>query len=323
MTETTKKKLEETKNKFVVKGKVRGIVGDRAFREGVTKADRNYKALSFHVDTQAKNSVLVEIFGQETDTVVFYSGKEKKSKKVPFADRHKPQKGYRLMGVNTTFGEEKRTLAHYDAVDYLLQNLNDGDSIEVKGRMDLSEFENQQGEKVQKRSFRIDSIKTIPDIDFADPEYTEVASFEQDIVVLDTYKEDETEKLYVNARTINHRGDLFDTQFVVDIQANPKFATNMEKNLGFGDSIRVLGKMVNYYVTEEVEEVVEDDGWGGVAPAGTKEVLEYHIKEMVITDVYEETYEKGKYTEEDFFNEDEENFGEEETELDDEDLPFE
>ncbi|HMG14089.1 MAG TPA: hypothetical protein VK590_01510, partial [Saprospiraceae bacterium] len=91
------KKLEETKGSFTLKGKIDGLASDYAVREGVTSTDKEYKALSFFVQTSPTNRVKVEMFGMERD-VIYYSSKAKQSKKIPFENRDKViLKGYQLM----------------------------------------------------------------------------------------------------------------------------------------------------------------------------------------------------------------------------------
>lgn len=325
------KKLEETKGSFTLKGKIDGLASDYAVREGVTSTDKEYKALSFFVQTSPTNRVKVEMFGMERD-VIYYSSKAKQSKKIPFENRDKViLKGYQLMGVNINVSGKKndrKTLIEYDAVDYIREHFSDGDTVYIKGQLDFSEFENQHGEKINKTGFRLSSIKKETNINFDDDDFLPHAFFKQDIVVNELMEEDE--KLFVHAKIIKYKGDLADATFVVDSERLKKFAKTLKKNLKFGDWINVKGWIVSETIeTEEVEEQ-EDDDWGGETPDGmdTNYIKEY-INELQIVNVDKETYEPKKYSEEDLFTKEEEDFGEDDVDTEDEDdfeddeeLPF-
>lgn len=319
------KKLEETKGSFTLKGKIDGLASDYAVREGVTSTDKDYKALSFFVYTSPTNRVKVEMFGMERD-VIFYSSKAKQSKKVPFENRDKVSlKGYQLMGVNINASGKKndrKTLIEYDAIDYIREHFNDGDTVYIKGQLDFSEFENQQGEKINKTSFRLNSIKKEEDIDFDDDDFLPHAFFKQDIVVNELMEEDG--KLFVHAKIIKYKGDLADATFVVDSERLKKFAKTLKKNLKFGDWINVKGWIVSEAIEgEETEEEVEGEDWGGESPEGmdTNYITEY-INELQIVNVDKETYEPKKYSEEDLFTKEEEDFGDDDVDTEDEDNDF-
>jgi hypothetical protein len=329
------KKLEETKGSFTLKGIIHGLSNDNSVREGVTSSDKDYKAVSFYIETSPNNRVRVEMFGMERD-VVFYSSKEKKSKKVPFENRSKVNlKGYRLMGVNlnpTGSKTDRKTLIEYDAIDYLKENFKDGDSVYVSGQLDFSSFENKQGETVNKTGFRIQSIsKEKEPIDFTEEDFVPHAFFKQDIVVSDLIEEEN--KLYINAKIIKYKGEITDTTFVVEADRLKKFAKTLKKNLKFGDFIQVKGWIVSLALEEEAQAEVEDDSddWGGETPEGMdNSYIVNYINELQIVNVDKETYEPQKYTEEDLFSQEEEDYGEDvddsddgfEDEDDDGELPF-
>ena len=325
------KKLEETKGSFTLKGKIDGLASDYAVREGVTSTDKDYKALSFFVQTSPTNRVKVEMFGMERD-VIYYSSKAKQSKKVPFENRDKVSlKGYQLMGVNINASGKKndrKTLIEYDAVDYIREHFNDGDTVYIKGQLDFSEFENQHGEKINKTGFRLNSIKKEADINFDADDFLPHAFFKQDIVVNELMEEDE--KLFVHAKIIKYKGDLADATFVVDSERLKKFAKTLKKNLKFGDWINVKGWIVSETIeTEEVEEQ-EDDDWGGETPDGMdNNYIKEYINELQIVNIDKESYDPKKYSEEDLFTKEEEDFGDDDVDTegeddfeDDEELPF-
>jgi hypothetical protein len=320
------KKLEETKGTFTLRGKIDGLNSDYAVREGVTSTDKDYKALSFFVQTSPTNRVKVEMFGMERE-VIYYSSKAKQSKRVPFENRDKVNlKGYQLMGVNINASGKKndrKTLIEYDAVDYIREHFSDGDSVYIKGQIDFSEFENQHGEKINKTSFRLSTLKKEEvEIDFNDEDFIPHAFFKQDIVVSELMEEEG--KLFIHAKIIKYKGDLADATFVVDAERLKKFSKTLKKNLKFGDWINVKGWIVSETIETEEEPEEEGEDWGGETPEGMdNNYIKEYINELQIVNVDKETYEPQKYTEEDLYTKEEEDFGDDEDPEDDEDDDFE
>ena len=167
-------RLEETKGKFKIVGRVTGIGNENAYREGFTKKDEKpYKSLSFFVETSKENRVKVELFGMERDVVYAYSQKDKKSKAINWENRHDNHGSYKVIGINAFLeGEgkkERKVLVEFDAIDYILEHLKDGDFVRVTGSPDYQEFETDNGEKRQSVRFNINSITTSTTFNFAEP----------------------------------------------------------------------------------------------------------------------------------------------------------
>lgn len=340
--------LEQTKGKFKLEGKVVGISNtENAYHEGYTNSDKPYKSLSFFVQTSPDNKVKVELFGMERDEVTAYSQKAKESKKVKWANRHNDHKDFKVMGVNMFLekgsdGKNKKTvLVEFDAIDYILKNLNEDDSVRVSGDLGFQNYENQQGEMKESVKFNIRSVSKLDKaIDFTEEDFKEVSMFEQEIVATETIVDTEAKKLIIGSRTITYQGKETPTAtFVVDAEKLPKLANNMAKRLSFGDFIKVFGLVINKTVKEEAEveadESLELDDWGGdddIKSSMETQYITNYINELQVTTVDSSTYKKGKYKEEDFFSKDEDAFngnlndgdefedGEDEGEVDD--LPF-
>lgn len=335
--------LEQTKGKFKIEGKVVGITNENSYREGFTKSDKPYKSLQFFVQASPTNRVKVEMFGMERDEVVFYNSKERKSTRVAWDKRNTEISGSKILGSNLYLeGEgEKKTrvvLVEFDAIDYILEHIKDGDSVRIGGSIDFGQYEDAEGKVKNTVKFPIGSIAKIADIDFEAEGFKEVASFEQEIVVNDTMVDTETKKLLISAYAINYNkegNEAVGADFIVNGETYPKLANNMSKRLGFGDFIKVYGLIKNETIQVEVEaedvEVDEEDDWGGdeeIASTFENNYINEYINELQVISVDSGSYEKAKYTEDDFssededaFNGDDEDFGDEE-DIDDEDLPF-
>jgi hypothetical protein len=327
-------KKEQTKGIYKLAGKVKGINNDNALRDGVTRNDDPYKSLSFFVETSPTNAIKVELFGMERDNVIFWNSKEKDKKKarkdVPWDQRHESHAPFGLMGVRLGLEKKPVNMVEWDAIDYLVENLNDGDDVYVTGTIDFQQYQDQQGNWKESTRYTIGNVSTTKKpVDFDDEKFVEIAGFEQEIVVTDVAVTEES-KLMIGAKVIDYKGEDTDTSFMVDPETHKKLANNLKKRLKWGDAIKVYGLCINAVETEEVAGEEEEDDWGSEMPAGMNTIRNY-IQELRITAVDSSTYEPKKYTEEDFFSEDEDNFGDDDTDLgddfddddfDDEDLPF-
>lgn len=337
--------LEQTKGKFKLEGKIKGISNENALNEGFTGSDKPYKSLSFFIETSPVNKVKVELFAMEWDEVTGYSQKAKESKKIKWDKRHENHGDYKVMGVNLFLepsgkgdGKHKRAvLVEWDAIDYILKNLKEGDSVRVNGEPSYQNYEDQEGQKKESVRFSFRSISKTDEIDFEAENFEEVAIFEQEIVAIDTMIDDESKKLLISAHTITYKGKETPTAtFVVDGSTYPRFANNMAKRLQFGDFIKVFGKIINSSIREEAEPdadlATDDDDWGGdtdIQSSFNQEYITTYVNELQVTGVDSGLYVPKKYKDEDFFSkgqdafdgnvEDGEDFGEEE-EI--EDLPF-
>lgn len=343
--ECCKMSLEQTKGQFQLVGIVKGIDDyENAVKEGTTRSDKPYKRLQFMVQTSEENIVPVEMFGMVRDEVIFYNMKEREKKKVSWENRAKSHKPFALMGINMGLEKDskgnkvKKTLVEYDAIDYIAENLSDGDSVFVKGDIDFQEYENQEGKKVNAVKYVIRNVSKVKEsVNFEAEDFKEKAMFEQEVVIWDTEKIDN--KLMVYAKNIKYNGEHTDAEFVVDAEVDggkfKKLASNMSKRLKTGDFIKLYGKVINRVELEE-EEVTEEepDDWGGdseVEEEMNKNYIRNYIRELLVTSVDSTSYESSKYNEDDFLNEDEDNFGDdfgedieegEDVDEDEDDLPF-
>lgn len=333
--------LEVTKGKFKVEGKVVGIKNENAFREGFTQKDKPYKSLQFFVQTSPTNRIRVEMFGMEREEVIFYDSKEKKSTRVAWEKRNEDAvKGAKLLGTNMYLegsGEKKtrKVMVEFDAIDYILKHLKEDESVRITGSIDFGSYENDEGQVKNTVKFPIGSISKIEDIDFEAEDFKEVASFEQAIVVTDKMVDSETKKLLISSYVINYNKEgnvAVGADFIVNGEEYPKLANNMSKRFGFGDYIKVYGRIKNETIQREAEpeEVdVDEDDWGGdeeIASEFENNYITDYINELQVISVDSSSYEKARYTEEDFVSEEEDIFNGDDDSFDEgedeEELPF-
>jgi single-stranded DNA-binding protein len=333
-------KLTQTKSGFKFAGIVEGM-NDNSYNEGTIQQGKNegksYRSVRFRVRTNTNNALSVELFGMEQDYVYPYkqgkkgeNGKRAKgeTKKIPFEDRNDLPEGYHLIGVSVSLqkevdakGKEKvirENLVDYDAVDAIYNNLSDGDSIYVAGEVQISEYEDRNGEVQKQAKYIIKSINLQKKpIDFNAEDFEELNAFEQEIVFVGADVDKASETVIVTGRTIQYGDKFTDYQFYIRPNGKDslkKLGAAFAKKVQFGDLVKVLGLALNK--SEEVEvkvkadkaKATKDDPFAdaGEAPKGyDKTTVTNYTQELQITAIAKDdngnsVFVKGKYKEEDF-----------------------
>jgi single-stranded DNA-binding protein len=327
---TTAKTLEQTKGKFKVVGKIKGIDNEKAYRQGVTKNGDDYQSINFLIETSPNNTVQVELFGMKTDNVLTMNFKEKDKRKqrkyVDWDDRYEDHGDYELVGTVTVKDDASKKkgerLLQYEAVENIFENFEEGDWVECRGAIDFEQWETDDGEVKSRYKCKLNMLVKVKEKSFEDEKFKEVNEFAQTIVVTETEVDKETSRLYILAKVIDYKSNCIDATMVIDIEKYKKLATTLKKRLKFGDQIRLVGKIRNETEFVQVDEEEDDDeDWGGDSVSIEEEYQRNQIRELLVTGVVKKTHEEGKYTEEDLFSEDEENFGsDEEEDFDDDDI---
>ncbi|MDH6674321.1 single-stranded DNA-binding protein [Paenibacillus sp. LBL] len=341
--------LVQTKGGFKVRGIVTGLSKEKAYSEGTVKNGKfkgnKYRSIRFGVKTSPVNTVYVELYGMEQDTITVYRREDKEKnitedkKTIPFEKRANIPAGYEI--VNTTFKLESseegedivKHYVQYDAVKYIQKTLKDGDSVYMQGNTEYSKYVDATGKERQQKRNNIRSIYREEAIDFTAEDFRELAAFEQEIVFVGS--EVEGEKVFVTGRTIAYGGNFLDVQFVIDPQDDEelqKTATAFEKYLSFGDLLKINGNIVNRVERVEEEEPASTGLFGNKSASGYgKRPIRTTVTEMQIIGVDEASYEagQGKYTEEDFQvkefivrDEEKQKSSDNPFEIQDDDLPF-
>jgi hypothetical protein len=312
--------LKQTTGDFKVAGIVSRVDAQYAYREGVTGTNAEFKSFSFDVQTDPTNKVTVELFGMEREFVYPYSStvaaaEKKKGNpnggklKLPWAKRHELPDTYHLIGVNCAIankGEdgkyERKSLEAFDAVDFIRQNLKNGDSVYITGQPSFNTYEDKKtGEKKTKLALSIGSITKIPAIDFKAEGFEPTCSFSMEVVVDDSQLDSETNMLDLYARTIQYGGKWTSTVGLqIDASKQAKFA-KLVSNWKFGDCVKLFGLIVNRVEMKEVVEEAdgEEDAWGN-KPKGYTSVVKNTVSQLLVTSADPDSYEQAVYTEDDF-----------------------
>jgi single-stranded DNA-binding protein len=269
------------------------------------------------------------LFGMKTDEVLVMNFKEKdnrkKKKYVDWDDRYDNHGNYELVGTVTVKSDASKKkgdrLLQYEAVESIFENFEEGEWVECRGQIDFESWEADDGEIKTKYKMKMNMLVKVKEKDFEDEKFKEVNEFAQTIVVTETEVDKDTNRLILLAKVIDYKLNCVDTSLVIDIAKYKKLATNLKKRLKFGDEIRLVGKIKNEteFVKVEAEEEADDEDWGGDTVSIEEEYQRNQIRELLVTGVVKGTHVESKYSEDDLFSEDEENFGSDEEDDEDED----
>lgn len=301
--------LKPTTNTFQVRGVVSGTKSKRFYSNGTSKAGNPWNAVEFGVKIAENKFIYIKLNGFTRDEVFYYKKGENGAKgtttKVKWKDRkNAPGDGYRLIGVNISTGKDENdknineTFVEYDAVEWIKNNLHDGDSVFVKGNLVFSSYTDKQGNVRKKTELVPTQISyTQSPVDFDADDYVEMAQFENTIVFKSIDKEEDesgkaTGRFILSGYSIGYN-NVENVSFVVDAD-HAKLATNLKKSMKTGYAIKTYGRIdvINDVVVEE-----DDDGWGETSPM--ERVNSPVRREYVVYRADKNTIEKEDYTEKD------------------------
>lgn len=302
--------LPETKGSFQLKGIVSGTEKDGFYKEIETKNKKDMKIVNFGVSYDTGKTLYVNMQGIEQDLVYFTKkadkpGEKGDTKKVSWAERFKfNREGYRMIGKNIGVKKkvdetgkvvnDKKILTDYDACVEIKENLEDGQSVFIRGNLDYSSFVTNNGEKRTTTKLVPNQVSLCADCDFEASDYKSQNDFNQVIVFMGIEQEKDsndkpTDRSIVLAKIINW-GSIEDVQFYIE---NPKLAKTFRTALKPYNAIKVHGHVVSETQTEVVEEV---DEWGEADPMATK-VTAPTKRLFIITGAAGDSIDKDTYTE--------------------------
>lgn len=305
--------LKQTTNSFQVRGVVSGTKKKGFYSSGTSKTGSQWNVVEFGVKIAENKFVYIKLNGFTRDEVFYYKKGENGAKgtttKVKWKDRQKaPGDGYRLIGVNISTGKNKdgknkdgkninETFVETDAVEWIRDNLHDGDSVFVKGNMVFSSYTDKQGNVKKKTELVPTQISyTQNPVDFNADDYVEMAEFENTIVFKSIDKEEDengkaTGRFILSGYSIGYN-NVENVSFIID-EGHAKLANNLRKAMKPGHSIKTYGRIVVINDVSIVEE--DDDGWGETSPM--ERVNSPVRREYVVYKADPNTIEKEDYTE--------------------------
>lgn len=302
--------LPETKGTFQLKGIVSGTKKDGFFKEKKTKTNKDMKVVNFGIEYTEDHTLYVNMQGTEQEFVYFSKKSENKGEKpetvpVPWADRFSyNREGFKLIGNNIGVkkkldkdGKEvndKKTLVDFDACKEIADNLKDGNSVFIKGKLDFSSSTDDNGNKKNYTKLIPGQISLCGDVDFSDEKFKQQNDFNQVIIFMGIDKEvrDDgvgTDRFVVQAKIVTYR-TIEDVEFIIE---DSKLANMFRKNLKEYNAIKVNGHMVTVTQTEEVS---DDDTWG--EEDSIEKISAPTKREFIITGAKPSTIDKELYTKE-------------------------
>ena len=267
--------LIETKGSFQLRGIVTNTEKDEFYKEGKTKNETPKRNVKFGVEYDKDSRVSVELQGFTRKEVFFNKRAEKKgdpstTERVPWDDRFNFSKeGFRLIGVNCgvkkvmnpegKLENDKKMLTEFDACKEIGENLKDDESVFVRGNLEFSSFE---GENGMVRFVRLtpNQISLCKDVDFDKEDFKPIHDFTQTIMFMGISQEKEndvkTGRFIVEAKIVTY-SSIEDAEFIIE---NSSLANIFRKNLKPYNAITVWGRITTHTQADVVEE--NDDVWG-------------------------------------------------------------
>ena len=267
--------LKQTSCPFQVRGIISGVESDRFYKSGVGKNGGQWNKINFGVKINENKTVYISLNGFPRQEVYYYKRAETRGAKgttvkVPWKDRKKsPGDGFRLIGVNLSTGKDNEgnninsVFTEYDAVEWLHENLKDGESVFIKGNIEFSSYVNKDGNVQRRVDMVLNQMSyTKKPVDFDVDDFTETCDFDDEFVFSAIDKEtDENDKptgrFILSGYAIGYN-TVENISFIIPAD-HAGLANNIRKSLKPGNFIKVVGKVD---VVGNIEEVVVDDGWG-------------------------------------------------------------
>ncbi len=291
----TKHGLQETIGLFQIRGVVNGSEKEKFYVEKKTKSQKDMRLVNFGVEIEPNKSIYVNLNGMVKDEV-FFSTKDKDGKTVTEKvkwDKRKTfnKEGYSLIGLRLGLEKDEdgkniqETMVEFDACERIGSTLKDDMSVFIKGKIEFSSFDGQDGKKR--------SIKFIPqqlslcskDIDFTDETFKVKSDFSQQIIYMGIDKVNDV--FVVKAKIVTY-SSIEDAEFIIkDSELANLFRTKLKPY----NAIQVHGHIE---VTESVEEVADDDTWGESDP--TQKINNPTKRDLVITGAKGNTVDTTTYT---------------------------
>ena len=294
--------LPQTKGTFQVRGIVSGVEKDNFYTEKKTKTGKDFRMVNFGVEYEEKKTIYPSLNGMPRDKV-YFSKKDEDGKTdvkaVAWKDRIKnAPEGYRMIGVLTGLKNDNHYRTEYDACEYINENLNDGDSVFVKGNLEFGSYTNKDGEVSRTTKFVPTQVSLCQkDIDFDAEDYAPAHDFTQTIVFVGIDQERENDKptgrFVVDAKIVNYNS-IESAEFIIE---DAKLAKQMRSGLKPYNSIQVHGHINVVNNVEDVNDEEDDDCWGESNDMDNKRVFAQTHRELIITGAKPSTIDKDTYTE--------------------------
>lgn len=302
--------MKQTQSAFQLRGIVTGVESQRFYRSGTGKNGGQWNAVQFGVKIAENKTVYVTLNGFPRKEVFYYKKGENGAKgvteRVEWKNRNKaPGKDFRLIGINISTGKDENgknineVFVEYDAVEWLHDNLRDGDSVFIKGSLDFNSYTDRNGQVHKTINLVPNQISyTQKPVDFDAEDYVEMAEFENTLVFNSIDKEEDennkaTGRFILTGYSIGYN-TVENVSFIIEAD-HAKLANNLRKAMKPGYSIKTYGRINVINDISVVES--DDDGWGEASPM--ERINAPVRREYVVYKADPNTIEKSEYNEDD------------------------
>lgn len=288
--------FQPTYGNFEVKGIVTGLSGGKT-KEG-NKNGYEWKRLELGIKVDHNAFVYTELFGTKDSKVkmVFIDPATKRYDRSIYRlvdsedvndTSHRGYKAWYPVQLNLDESGSDVGMTNYKAIEHLLENLNDGDSVLVKGSIHISKYE----DRIQER-YSIRNVYKIEDVDFDEFGYEPEAYFVHDVVYVDLIKLDKN-KYSLSTKIIYKDSDSVEIvpyDFVINDTGSSSTSETVQylrNNIEFGTTLKVHGN-IKCYVPIDCDE------------QGNKFITGSAIKELEVTGGNISSIVVDRYSKEDF-----------------------
>ena len=270
--------MKYTSNSFQCRGIVSGTKSQKFYKDKIG-ANKDGISVNFGVNIADKKSVFMTLTAYPRKEVYYHkkgeNGAKGTTKAVAWKDRKKsPGEGYRLIGTTISTGKDEEgnnintIFTEYDAVNWIHENLQDGDSVFIKGKIEFRSWTGKDGQIVKSINLVPNQISyTKKPIDFDDEDFNEMCEFENTIVFQSIDKEEDengksTGRFILTGYSIGYNS-VENVSFILKEDC-AKLAENLKKRMKPGYAIKTFGRVE---VINNISTVEGDlDGWGETSP---------------------------------------------------------
>lgn len=244
--------LKETKGFAELKGIIGGL--DRV-KQAIEKGEKinrysdddTIKRLYFTVKTNTDNVHFLQLTHFKNNQQAYISkfdGEKTETLKIEWENRNRQlEDGWRIIGVTVkaTGDENVRYLTSFDAIDYILEHFNDGDSVYIN-----ASITNSGSDERLFKNYELKKVLALKNpIDFNDEKFEEQADFTEEFVFNNCY--DDVNGLIINGYFVDFRQNTAPVQYVVKNEDH-NVAEYFRKDVKYGDLLKVSG-IINNRVT--------------------------------------------------------------------------
>lgn len=330
--------LEQTRGTFVAVGKVSGVENDNFYKTGILekgKAEgKEFRSLRFGLQTSPNQKITLQMFGIEPDVVYVWDNEKKKSEAVSYDDFLDNYEQWAEDG-KVTFDSSisldgvgkdapRLHLPKFDGIEEIYNKLSNGMTVYVRGNISRNQYENANGELVNRTNYDVTQINLNNDIDFDSDDFVEKCSFKEQFVFTEAEHNREDDEVLVYGLAIDYNENTLPTTYSIPLGKKelviPDGATEAEvkkltdenekeyknrvamakaylKAVKYGDLLTIEGDILNAVRLVEVEDDDDDDVLGALKGNATQAVRDY-INKLILRGTV--AREAKKYKEEDF-----------------------